>query len=286
MMWQRIRFVLFLAGTFAFGAIKSGESRAQTIDLRLGVTYADPGDAQSGGTFEVSALSTGGDGIAGLAARLTGVQLLPGIDSIVTPTTYNWITSINTDDGPAPPILDRGSGITEVLLGQDVSAPADLVMDIGGGAGTPGAQGPDPFGEGFDEAALLITGTFLPGETPAFSDEIPSAGNVFIPVVDFGDPPAAAALVATSVVTNLSLTVVGDYDGNGSVGPEDYDVWAASYGSTTQLAADGNGNSLIDAADYTIWRDNLPPTVLSVPEPGPALLAFVAGATVFVCRRR
>ena len=49
----------------------------------------------------------------------------------------------------------------------------------------------------------------------------------------------------------------GDYDGNGTVGPEDYDVWKVAFGSTEDLAADGNGNEVVDAADYTIWRDNL-----------------------------
>jgi PEP-CTERM motif len=47
----------------------------------------------------------------------------------------------------------------------------------------------------------------------------------------------------------------GDYNGNNSVGPEDYDVWRANFGSTTNLAADGNFDGTVDAADYIIWRD-------------------------------
>ena len=49
-------------------------------------------------------------------------------------------------------------------------------------------------------------------------------------------------------------TVVGDYNLNGSVGPEDYDVWTANFGSTSNLAADGNGDDVVDAADYVVWR--------------------------------
>lgn len=49
----------------------------------------------------------------------------------------------------------------------------------------------------------------------------------------------------------------GDYDGNGTVGPEDYGVWKLAFGSTEDLVADGNGNEVVDAADYTIWRNNL-----------------------------
>jgi subtilisin family serine protease len=57
----------------------------------------------------------------------------------------------------------------------------------------------------------------------------------------------------------LTVTVQtgsGDYDGDGIVGPGDYNVWWNSFGSTTELAADGNNNGTIDAADYTIWQQN------------------------------
>ena len=37
-----------------------------------------------------------------------------------------------------------------------------------------------------------------------------------------------------------------------------------TFGSTTDLRADGNQNSIVDAADYTIWRDNLGATVPAV----------------------
>jgi len=62
----------------------------------------------------------------------------------------------------------------------------------------------------------------------------------------------------------------GDYNKNGSVGPEDYDVWKSNFG-TNFANADGNGNGTVDAGDYTIWRDNLGAgagsSSVSVPEP-------------------
>ncbi len=57
-------------------------------------------------------------------------------------------------------------------------------------------------------------------------------------------------------LTVTAQTGSGDYDGDGIVGPGDYNVWRNSFGSTTELAADGNGNGTIDAADYTIWQQN------------------------------
>jgi hypothetical protein len=82
----------------------------------------------------------------------------------------------------------------------------------------------------------------------------------------------------------------GDYSGNGTVGPEDYNIWKANFG-TSFAAADGNGNGVVDAADYTVWRDHLGQfagggsagavsSLVSVPEPrGTALLAM-AGARI------
>jgi prepilin-type N-terminal cleavage/methylation domain-containing protein len=48
----------------------------------------------------------------------------------------------------------------------------------------------------------------------------------------------------------------GDYDRNGFVEQQDYEVWQETYGSNIDPgdAADGNQNGIIDAADYVFWR--------------------------------
>jgi hypothetical protein len=57
------------------------------------------------------------------------------------------------------------------------------------------------------------------------------------------------------IITIASISPPGDYDGNGTVGPEDHAEWVANFGSSNP-AADGNGNGIVDAADYVIWRAN------------------------------
>ncbi|MCH2184022.1 MAG: S8 family serine peptidase, partial [Mariniblastus sp.] len=55
---------------------------------------------------------------------------------------------------------------------------------------------------------------------------------------------------------SLVPAVAGDFDGNRVADDGDYDVWKSTFGSTTDLRADGNGDGVVDAADWTIWADN------------------------------
>jgi hypothetical protein len=93
----------------------------------------------------------------------------------------------------------------------------------------------------------------------------PDGGGRSLEIIDpLGDPtdPAnwrASATPGGSPGTGGAPSIPGDYDGNGTVEPNDYDRWRSTYGSTTTAGtgADGNGNGFIDAADYVIWRKNL-----------------------------
>ena len=68
--------------------------------------------------------------------------------------------------------------------------------------------------------------------------------------------PLPDKTVAVSTTDN-DVSPPGDYDDDGDVDSADYTVWKLAYGSTSQLAADGNGNGRVDAADYNVWRNNL-----------------------------
>jgi hypothetical protein len=88
-------------------------------------------------------------------------------------------------------------------------------------------------------------------------------------------------------------TISGDYNGNGTVGPEDYSLWKVHYGSTENLAADGNGDRRVNAADYTVWRNNMGTTLASgnstsnatVPEPA-TLSTLLLGVLLVLSPRR
>jgi hypothetical protein len=57
------------------------------------------------------------------------------------------------------------------------------------------------------------------------------------------------------IINIAAVSPGGDYDGNGTVGNEDYDLWRANFG-TANAATDGNGDGVVDSADYVVWRDN------------------------------
>jgi uncharacterized protein YjbI with pentapeptide repeats len=95
------------------------------------------------------------------------------------------------------------------------------------------------------------------------------------------------------VVVPFRVALHGDYDYSGTVGPEDYGVWKANFGSTTNFDADGNDDHIVDAADYTIWRDNLDATFASgpaggnaAPEPSTLLLVTMLLAVILSNKSR
>jgi hypothetical protein len=118
---------------------------------------------------------------------------------------------------------------------------------------------------------------------------------------DVGAPRAQFFFSDSIVAEYLFDTVgplLGDYDGGGSVGSDDFNAWKSAFGSRVRPAgsgADGNGNGLVDAADYVLWRKSLGQTAGSgaavnasaaVPEPATLVQMVLVVAITSLWRRR
>ncbi len=83
----------------------------------------------------------------------------------------------------------------------------------------------------------------------------------------------------------------GDYNGDGTVGPADYQLWASKFGQSTATAGLVNLNAAkvgttVDASDYTFWRDRLSGSAsahaagAAVPEPTSLVVAAFGGVAL------
>ena len=80
-----------------------------------------------------------------------------------------------------------------------------------------------------------------------------------------------------------TVTVPGDFNGDGNVDGADFVIWQSNFPNNTGLATldmgDANGDGNVDGADFVIWQSNFPTisgSVTPVPEPGSLLLALGA----------
>lgn len=131
-------------------------------------------------------------------------------------------------------------------------------------------------GQGQRTASLYVTSPHAPGQIGAF------VYNCNPLVCDIGSTPTIGPVNPPPPL--------GDYNLNGSVGPEDFATWKAKFGSA-DYAADGNDDGIVNAADYTIWRDRLGATnggvelsAAAVPEPHSCVLLLIA-AQLLAARR-
>jgi hypothetical protein len=138
-----------------------------------------------------------------------------------------------------------------------------------------GVASSDPFvvGAWTDSPTGMVSRTLADGSWDSWAFQ----SSTVPPFTTFANNPQAA------------VSPDGDFNGDHHVDSADFTLWRTTYGSTTQLGADGNHDGVVDAADYTVWRDHLAPSSGSaaitpsngVPEPsttalvGSMLIMFV-----------
>jgi hypothetical protein len=96
---------------------------------------------------------------------------------------------------------------------------------------------------------------------------------------------------ANSNDLNMAIAKSSDFDGNGTVGTEDYDTWRENFGNAVAAGtgADGNGDGTVDAADYVVWRKFADAAgsgsggLANVPEPS-CLMQLAAATMLIGCR--
>lgn len=158
-------------------------------------------------------------------------------------TTVHWTATVTTDPGLALSVTP-----TTMLLPGGGSTTMTVTANIGG---------IDPGESLFGEVVLT-----------------PNQAGI----------PAARFPVAVMVGQNPSPppALAGDYNGNGSVGSEDYTLWQDQRGDfvTPFSGPDGNGNGIVDTVDYQVWKNNFGATSGTASVLGQTPLATTSPMTV------
>jgi DNA-binding beta-propeller fold protein YncE len=207
-----------------------------------------------------------------------------------TPTTFG-ISDMGMLSSPTSLLfLPNGDLLVADVLGNYVGR-----FDNGGFGFAPFAfmppEIPDPLPDGvlvpsnnpsdlnFDENGNVLVSTLgltIPPDNRGAILRYALDGTPLAPLAEDLEPVGAIAW------TRSPKTLVGDFDGDGDVDPDDYDKWKSDFGKWVAAGngADGNGDGIVNAADYTVWRNNLSGSqdlghAAGVPEPSAGLLAMI-----------
>ncbi len=279
---SRIRIRLSIVSTILSFAL-AHTAVAQTVNLSLNVEYTDPADLPDGGAWTLVAKTDSPHGISLINAILsnvnsTGITAQDGIGAFL--------------NGGSPFVGTFGTTIQVVYL-QDLSTPANVVMNVGRGAATPGNVAVDFLNDPqWNNSAKIFSGTFG-NSTPAFTTH---GSNVTqANVLSSGVPPftfASPASVTTIVRNNLGVLVDLWDNTSGSGLWSDASNWAdntepAAASTATFPVGFPNGDSVItlsaaESAAALTLNDNYTLTGGSLTLPAGAAISVAAAKTASI----
>lgn len=337
--WRPLAFApaVFAAFTVIL-ATHAADSTADEIDLSLNLFYTNPMNAGSGGTWQLAA-KTDGFGLAGLFVRIRDISapenatlLAPtgtvnaGADQagfldpypyssqtpghhlygliqvpLISPATDQsaiyGVGSITDPEGGVPHYTGAATDFPDATsIGPELTTLENISNPVWGDG--------DPLGDpAWDHAAILLSGSFAPGQTPAFfsAESQRSNGKIFtdLPIDSSSFGALSATIDATTIARSNLALITGDYNRDGTVNIADYTVWRDTLGATVTPAgsgADGDGSGVVDAGDYTEWKINFGSTMPAavaggfntspIPEPQTLFTAVLSAVFVGAAFRR
>ncbi len=312
-----------LAGVSALllAVISASFATAGTIDLSLDVFYTNPSNTSSGGTWQLVAKSSD-FGVAGVRTFITGINDTSGATQLLAPGgTFSGggagfkdaqVDILHTASGSTPSFHElifgqtletSGSaqgefyGVGTLIKGSpdfparqpDWNFIGPAIPTLTNTQGLPWAPNGDPLGNAtWNTAALLASGTFSAGATPAFfTGDEPSSGQIWS-VMGTGTTPGTPAAATISTIVRTNFVHTADYNNNGHVDAADYVMWRKTLGATVTpgTGADGVVDGTINDLDYALWRQHFGLTSGAAPSLGSELASGAvpepASAALFV----
>jgi hypothetical protein len=154
------------------------------------------------------------------------------------------------------------------------------------------AGGKDAFVAKYDSAGTLqwLRQLGSSAADPSFAISADRLGSVYISGMTMGNMDGINAGNYDVFIAKYSdASLAGDYDNDGAIDADDYQVWRQTFGTSgNQLAADGNKDGVVNAADYIVWRHRYAAPAMSslvvIPEPSSVILMIVAIVTAMKIR--
>ena len=212
-----------------------------------------------------------------------GPETLPNTYTFARNRWLNLANPTAAGSTPSLPVIETGG-----TYGVDPVAPTDAAQlwDFPWGMWIVNANATQ---QSVDIANFAALRRAIPGDNAKFlplaADPLGGAWtSVTLSGAQLQLPAFSQMILIDPATCQNCLSAAGDYDGNGLVNAQDYQIWRAAYGTTT-TAADGNRNGIVDAGDYLIWRKQLAPVAggtgveaiaAAIPEPGSSALVVLA----------